>query len=500
MLHKRGHVQSFRGARRGTWGSGSPRGGRGACQQPKLVEETPPPPCGPLLEEISLEDILDRSRGELERHGITDCELVASYNWLDKPGRSMIIPGMPPRWTPPPFPSTLKKDSGTYYRDQNACWYPAHPTEPGAEAIMRLKADQQDTRDSFDVDIFACGSTLGNLLRFVNGGDMKFRMLVEVVGKTVHLIRRENSPYDTIPGVYGYGHTFPEAYTTWDSPVRGSDSHQRIVRYRLGGMHFLVRSKGDGYLPDKVPENLRNVSSDTGESHRASSIDSLASALAGNSVSRRAQSSEGQPSLQISVAGQLIPQEAVFNLKTRSAMKKLDGSTAVEVLEVEVPRLWVSQIPNLVLAYHKRGLFDDIEIQDARPAIAKWESDKEPEVKRFVVLLRKIVEIARSKDDGKFEIVRNDGENVIRIMQQMPDVAPAFSPETAERWERWLDAGGNKSDSHSDQRSYEEESSRFDQGSDLNDTLNHGWSDDSGSEKDLTACDEECGYCGRCVY
>jgi DNA-directed RNA polymerase subunit H (RpoH/RPB5) len=37
-----------------------------------------------------------------------------------------------------------------------------------------------------------------------------FRMIVELVGQTVFLVRRENSPTERIPNVRGYGHTFPE--------------------------------------------------------------------------------------------------------------------------------------------------------------------------------------------------------------------------------------------------------------------------------------------------
>lgn len=65
------------------------------------------------------------------------------------------------------------------------------------------------------VDIVACGSTMGNLLRFVRNVDASFRMVLQVVGSTVFLGRKKRSPTELMQGVYGYGHTFPEAYTSW---------------------------------------------------------------------------------------------------------------------------------------------------------------------------------------------------------------------------------------------------------------------------------------------
>src|SRR5437764_7357210 len=96
---------------------------------------------------------------------------------------------------------------------------------------------------------------MGNLLRFVRKIDKPFRFHVEVVGNTVFFIRREISPTELIPNVRGYGHTFPEAYTTWETDARGSESHQRIVMYTFGGLKCLVRFESDGYLRDLVPSN-----------------------------------------------------------------------------------------------------------------------------------------------------------------------------------------------------------------------------------------------------
>lgn len=64
------------------------------------------------------------------------------------------------------------------------------------------------------LNIFACASTLGNLVRFSSGDPKPFRMLFNVIGGVVHFVRRELSPTETIPDIRGYGHSFPGAYST----------------------------------------------------------------------------------------------------------------------------------------------------------------------------------------------------------------------------------------------------------------------------------------------
>lgn len=138
----------------------------------------------------------------------------------------IVAQGQPPAWTPPTTTEKLKEDHGEYFRDPNAARYPTHPMEPAVRAILAECPEFPTT----SVDIFACSSTIGNLLRFVSGEEKQFRILVEAIGDSVFFERRENSPTELIPNVRGFGHTFPEAYTSWDAEVKGSISHQRIIK------------------------------------------------------------------------------------------------------------------------------------------------------------------------------------------------------------------------------------------------------------------------------
>lgn len=312
----------------------------------------------------------------------------------------------------------------------------------------------------------ACGSTLGNLLRFVRGQDKTFRMLVEKVHSTVFFVRRENSPTETIPGVRGYGHSFPEAYTTWEPDVKGSASHQRVIHYSFGGLKFLVRFEADGYI--KGASDKRAVGKAV-----APSIDDLAGILSDSAVSFQPSSSASAPpsKLQIKPGGSTIDQGLVFDLKTRS-IKSQDKDHLGE----ELPRLWVSQIPNFILAFHTRGLFkkEDMQIRDVREDVKKWEEDHNPDLARLAGLVHRVIEMVSAAPGGKLELCHRT-VGTLEVRKQLPDAGDALSPEVRAKWEE----------------------ASLGQVAVADDNVLLAW--DCTAEADYTACSAACGYCGQCT-
>ncbi|KAG5936842.1 hypothetical protein E4U59_004765 [Claviceps monticola] len=176
---------------------------------------------------------------------------------------------MPAKSTPLLTPKQLTEDCGTHYRDQNAAFYPKHPLEPAVQSILDVRAETRATKLFGTLDLFGCGSTLGNLLRFVQGKSLNFCILVEVVG----------------------------------------------------------------------------------------------------------------------------PVDSVFELKTRS-IKCQFGKDAY--MQPQLACLWLRQVPNFILAYHNNGLFTDIRVMDIRNEVSEWEKKESAVIRKFVALLRHIVDIARS--------------------------------------------------------------------------------------------------------
>lgn len=386
---------------------------------------------------------------------------------------------MPPRWTPLKQPIQLAEDSGDYFRDRNAARYPAHPMEP---AVVAALSDAPEQCNSADVDLVACSSTMGNLLRFLRGDQKPFRILVEEIGDTMFLIRREKSPTEKIPDVRGFGHTFPEHYTTWDELVKTSTSHQRILGYSFGGMRCFVRFEADGYLPaGRDPGQTRGTTN--AKAKDPASLDDLLSSLGSTTVDT-GETVTSTGGLKIKKAGAKVDQSQVFDLKTRS-FRKVNQAT----LSDEMPRLWVSQIPNFILAYHSNGVFHDIRVQDVRAEVAAWETQQLPVLARLTGLLHHIRDLVRENPAHKLELCQiAERPGTLQVRQQLADAGDALQEEVKSRWLSAAaatnmlgeKAGGSSAGSDTDSDS----------------GISFGAND---GEEDFTACSDACGYCGHCA-
>ncbi|TKA81329.1 hypothetical protein B0A55_02774 [Friedmanniomyces simplex] len=451
-----------RGGQRGSRGFARGRGtwrGSSAFQQP-VFDRPPSPAIGPLIETIKQGSLFSLDAAGKDALVISDCKFMASFNWMDSKEPTVMVPGMPPVWAPLAEPKQLQEDSGEYFRDQNAARFPTYPMEPAVRALLAHETDLAVS----EIDIFACGSTLGSLLRFVRKVDKPFRFTVEVIGNTVFFVRRENTPDERLIGVRGYGHAFPESYTKWHGEVKRSASHQRLIRYIFAGLKCIVRFEGDGYL------------------------DSLAGEDTNSGVLADMPEVKG---LTFQEGGRSIPQEAIFDLKTRSVKRK-----DVDVLAEELPRLWITQIPNFVLAFQERGIFhkNDTSVRDVRTEVDRWEMQSQRDLRMLEELLHKLLKLVKSTPDGECE-VRCREVGVLEVRSQLPDAPPALSPELCHIWTQMKGPSPPKSDDvaavpGAHPGSSEDESA--DDGVDL-----ASFSDD-GSAGDLTACSAACGYCGRC--
>lgn len=341
-----------------------------------------------------------------------------------------------------------------------------------------------------EVDIFACGSTIGNLLRFVRGQDKTFRMLAYKAHRTVFLVRRENSPTELIPDVRGYGHTFPEANTTWEADVKGSASHQRLIRYSFGGLDIVVRFEADGYInPPGKPKQAQPP-----PPTKPPSLDDLTTSLSTTTIipSHPLPPTTSNPTLTITPAGTLIPQSDIFELKTRSIYTRFKKDHLAE----ELPRLWVSRIPTFMLAFHTRGLFkkEDTEIKDVRGEVRKWEREHKRELARFAALLHWVRDVVGEEEDGRVEICYGgSGDGKLEVRKMLGDVGGVLSGEVMGNWERAsvVSQGVGEEKVEGDTTS----NSGDDGVEDLEDVE---WHDGDGS--DFTACTDACGYCGKCTY
>lgn len=339
---------------------------------------------------------------------------------------ALILKGMPPVWNPPADTPKLKQDSGVdIFRDINAARYPEFPMEPAVQALFvanpKLKTGE--------IDVVGCGSTMGNLLRFARSIDKSFRIYCERIGNTIFLIRMEKTPTEKIEGVVGYGHSFPEAYTQWDSSAANSLTHQRLIRYKFGDFDCIIRSEGDGFLRsggNAASGRSPTSSSSVGTSSHRESIISLLEKTQSISVGERAANPDSRLGLTIRTGGREISQAQIFDLKTRSLWKNID-------MEEFYPRLWVVQIPNFILARHKSGKFVDIKVEDKSVDIHDWETRNQTSLRILNNALREISNTLRQRDCNKLE-VRRIGSGPLQLRKLHETRWAALPDDLKTRW------------------------------------------------------------------
>jgi hypothetical protein len=309
-------------------------------------------------------------------------------------GPRLTFTGSPPAWTPPSADIKLKEDSTDVFRDINAAKYSTYPFEPAVRSLQVM----QPNFDHKSVDLVGCGSTLGALLNFAASKPMPFRFDVDVIGETVFFVRRGISPTEIISGLRGYGHTFPEFYMSWDADVRTSCSHQRIVQYTLSGLTILLRSETDGYIRK----------SDTKKA-MARTEKSLEDLIGATYVSSAGPSEI--EALRLEKGGTIIPQNSIFDLKTRR------GDRTYDINEI-LPRLWLNQTPNFLLAYHHFGLFNQPKVSCIQKDVLKWEEENAALLSRFHAIIKRIVDVIRDAEAQQCE-VSWDGVGYLQISTQL---------------------------------------------------------------------------------
>ncbi|KAL6720375.1 hypothetical protein ACLMJK_002296 [Lecanora helva] len=358
---------------------------------------------------------------------MSDFHCVASYNWLDSEVPTILVPGSPPVWSKPAFARKLKPDQGEVFIDQNAARYPTYPLEPMFRAIYELHPQF----DFSDIDVFIDRNSMNKLLGFLQKSSRIFEIDVEIIGNKAVFVRKEKSATEIITEFRGFGRTFPEEYTSWDSQVQGSSSHHRIARFNFGGLKYLLRFESDGYLAEKSSAKNPAASVETEGATELNDPNVLLGSADTLSLGNR-HAITGQ-ALVIRRQGTEIDQEAMFDIKTRAAHRPLD-------MEAVLPRLWISKIPNLVVGYHRGGRFEDIQVLDVRDDIERWAGHNEVVLKKLGSAMIEIIGIAKSTASRKCRINRID-RGILEIRELGDNQGNALPPELMMKLEHDGDDG-----------------------------------------------------------
>ena len=100
------------------------------------------------------------------------------------------------------------------------------------------------------------------------------------------------------------------------------------------------------------------------------------------------------------------------------------------------PRLWVSQIPNFIVAYHNQGLFEEenTHVTDVRNEVLKWQGENQDSIKRLHLLVNLIVAFAKkSNQKGQLEVCRSDLDT-IEIREHATNASHVLPDNLLNQW------------------------------------------------------------------
>lgn len=289
---------------------------------------------------------------------ITDVKHMSSYDWIEAPTPTMIVPGVPARWAGAEGPRQTAQDSGLASKAQNdAARHPESPLEP----LLRALYAENDAVDMSPVHVIADRSNIRKLLSFASPElgqfepEAAFTLHIEVVQDTAILCCDEATTQESL-GSHddrGYEREFEKSYTVPQVP--GSTGHYRVISYQFCGLKFIVRYETDAYVADTQDSCCWNSN--------------------GSGISRPMRDLALAPShtveyttivgstLRIKKGGQAVPLLATLEIQTRPIHSPLPFQTVA-------PQLWIAQTAHLVRAYHdKQGAFQTPRVESVAAPI-----------------------------------------------------------------------------------------------------------------------------------
>jgi hypothetical protein len=293
-----------------------------------------------------------------------------------------------------------------------------------AEALFRSLAIMQPQLSMRNFDLVTDRNCLRKILRFVLGDvEQPFRIDILAQGDVVFLCRWEAELKQIILGHQntGYGHSFEKATTSFDKTLRDSSGHHRVVRYSLGDLRCLVRYEADGCIED-VGENTET------KAEGGNDADDLLDALKAMSiVSPRV---EVTGTMQVRHQGRVVPPSTLLEIKTRTVYLGLS-------LDKVIPQLWFAQTPNLFVGFHKKGEFQQVRKLSMESAFEQWEERHQAHLMKFVVLLKKLGELAKNAQKKRCTVICEGEKMSPRIKIYESNKMGAVLPEDIINMHEW---------------------------------------------------------------
>ena len=203
---------------------------------------------------------------------ITNDEHIASYNWLDRPEPTIMVPGVPAKWSVPAGGLTVPPDSESMRFDSAG-----DLIRSSMEPLLQSVLAQNPSYDFSKVNIITDRFPLALLLEYVMGAKGQtgflnsratrgFHIGVRIAGNTAVFFNIYKLTWqEKRPGMFHFRREFEKASCVYEADVAAeSVSHHRIKQYDFGGFKILMRYAVDAYDETRVPVSSELVH-DAGE-------------------------------------------------------------------------------------------------------------------------------------------------------------------------------------------------------------------------------------------
>ncbi|KAK0448474.1 uncharacterized protein EV420DRAFT_1275698 [Desarmillaria tabescens] len=330
---------------------------------------------------------------------IRDPKYIGSYNWVDSPSPTILVPGSPRIWRNKPTPFTIRHDTGNHFCDQNGYRLPSTPLLPILVAVDKMVVRSDVSPISIDwpsVDYITDRNGLRKLLEWVSGKKQSFRIDLQLAGKKTVLCNRWE-PQSRLKVFDGYGYNFEDAVTSAAPGCeRSSGGHHRVITYDLCGLTMVVRFEVDAcHVPHDAP---------------STSTDFLSAQLASMALSKSTTSThtvDQRTSLTVISTGKPIPNESVIELTTRK------GNDSGIRLRNKYPQLYFSQTPELIIGLHHNGRFTDVQ-RKTMESLTSLEDSLQRRLGALGQALSDIQDlVVQSGTEGRLSLVGRDKELLV---------------------------------------------------------------------------------------
>ncbi|RDB14674.1 hypothetical protein Hypma_016260 [Hypsizygus marmoreus] len=353
---------------------------------------------------------------------ITNLHYAGSYNWVEKPSPTIIVPGSPREWLNKSLPYQVHADDGFSFKDQNGYRSPNAVLLPLITAVDEMSKRNGDDFDWASIDFVTDRNNLRKLLRWIAGGTINdFRIDLQLAGKHTVLFNRWEDRYKEQMSGRTFGFNFEKASTRPAPGCVDSTGHHRIVRYDLNGLKMVVRFEVDACIASEAPTSApKSTPAKPGSS---ANVDDLIGALSGVTLSTAVPGSspstvaDGAREIIVIHGGAEVPQSAIVELTTRS-----ERNAASFDFKESYPQLFLSQTPHHFLAVHERGRFTRMtKRQLESPEIKNLAVDIiQPDLKKLRRVLDVIMALAiKHGERGRLSLVCQGGD--LKVYERVSD-------------------------------------------------------------------------------